>query len=115
VAGHPWEVGQLGDAVNQFGNFVAKLAAQIIQRYAGVFDGVVQKAGGDDGRGQVHLAEHFGDGKAMIDVRLAGGASLPGVGALGQVVGAVNEQAILRAEGWGKEIAKFVEFHCPKV
>ena len=66
----------LGDAFDDVGHLVAEAGFNLLAGGGGVFDGVVQKAGGDGGRVHLHLRQHLGHFKRMDDVGLAGGAHL---------------------------------------
>ena len=66
----------LGDAFDDVGDLVAEVGLDLLAGGGGVFDGVVQEAGGDGGRVHLHFGQNFGDFKRMNDVRLAGGAHL---------------------------------------
>ena len=66
----------LGDALNDVGDLVAKSFFDLFVGRGCVFDGVMQQCGGD-GRGiELHLGQDFGNLKGMNDVWLAGGALL---------------------------------------
>ena len=66
----------LGDALDDVRHLVAKAGLDLLAGGWGVFDGIVQQAGGDGGGVQLHLGENFGDFKRVDDVGLAGGARL---------------------------------------
>ena len=66
----------LGDAFDDVGDLVAEVGFDLLAGGGGVFDGIVEQAGGDGGRVHLHFGQNFGDFKGMNDVGLAGGAHL---------------------------------------
>ena len=86
AAGYARQMGQLGDAIDQAGNFLAKLTPDILQGDLGVFDRIVEQAGGDDGWGNFQLGQNGGHGDAVGDVWFAAGPLLPGVGCFREMV-----------------------------
>ena len=90
---------QLGDAVDEVADLVAEVRGQLLQRVAGVLDGVVQQGG--DQRGGVHaeFGEDVRDRQRVGDVRVAGAAHLVGVPLLGHLVGPLQQRQVgLREE-----------------
>ena len=85
---------ELGDAVDEVGDLVAELVGQLLERVAGVFDGVVQQRRDQRGRVHAQFGEDVRDGERMRDVRVAGLAELAGVPLLGDVVGALQQREI---------------------
>ena len=81
----------LGDAFDDVRHLVAKFGVDVLAGSGRVFDGVVQQAGGDGGRVQLHLGQNFRNFKGMNDVRLAGGAHLPGMVLDAKFPGFANE------------------------
>ncbi len=67
----------LGDAFDDVGDLVAKVGFDLLAGGGSIFDRIVEQAGGDGGRVQLHLRQNFSDFKGMDDVGLAGGAHLP--------------------------------------
>ena len=67
----------LGDALDDVRHLVAEVGRNLLVGGRRVFDRVVQQAGGDGGRVQLHLGQHLGHFERMNDVGLAGGAHLP--------------------------------------
>ena len=65
-----------GDALDDVGDLVAKGGFDLLVGGGGVFDGIVEEAGGDGGGVHLHFGEDFSDLKGMDDVGLAGGAHL---------------------------------------
>ena len=94
LAGGEGELADLGDAVDELGDLAPELALQVRLGGAGVLEDVVQEAGGH--RGDVHLEvdEEAGHFEGMGQVRLAGGALLALVGALGVAVGALQHDQV---------------------
>ncbi len=70
------DLADLGDALDDVRDLLAELGLDLVDGDRGVFDGVVQQAGGD-GRGiELHLGQNGGDLQGMRQVRLAGLARL---------------------------------------
>jgi hypothetical protein len=65
-----------GDALDDVGDLLAEFGDDVFGGDRGVFDGVVEEAGGDGGGVELHLGEDEGDLQRMEDVGLAGGAEL---------------------------------------
>jgi hypothetical protein len=65
-----------GDALDDVGDLLAEFGDDVFGGDGGVFDGVVEEAGGDGGGVELHLGEDEGDLQRMEDVGLAGGAEL---------------------------------------
>ena len=84
------QLADLGHAVDQLGDLLAELAAEILLGGLGVLEDVVQQAGRH--RGDVHLEadEQVGDLERVGEVRLAGGAVLTLVRGLREAVGALQ-------------------------
>lgn len=77
---------QLGDAVDEVGDLLAELLADLLEGHLGVLDRVVEEGGGQ-GRGlRAEFGEDEGDGERVGDVRLAALAELAPVGRLRQFV-----------------------------
>ena len=68
---------QLGDALDDVGHLLAETLFDLVGGDVGVFDGVVQEAGGDGGGIHLQLREHQGDLERMHDVGFAGRPLLP--------------------------------------
>lgn len=81
---------QLGDAVDEQGDHVAEVTAQVLQAVLGVLDGVVQQARHQRGRVHAQLGEDGGDRERVRDVRVAALALLAAVPAFGNLVGALD-------------------------
>ena len=67
---------ELGDAFDDVRDLLAELAGDLLRGDVGVFDGVVQQAGGDGGGVHLQVGEDLSDFERMDDVGLAGGAAL---------------------------------------
>ena len=87
-AGGEINFADLGDAFDEVRDLLAELLAHVDDGHRGVFDGIVQQAGGDGIGVHLHVREDHGDFERMDNVRLAGGAGLAGVILQGEVVGA---------------------------
>ena len=72
-----WHFTDLGDAIDDVGDFVAELVAQVVERDERVFDDIVDEAGGDRSRVEVQVGEDLGDFDAVRDVLFARRALLP--------------------------------------
>ena len=68
---------QLGDALDDVGHLLAEALLDLAGGDVGVFDGVVQEAGGDGGGIHLQLREHQGYLERMHDVGFAGSPLLP--------------------------------------
>ena len=90
-AGGEVDFADLGDAFDDVGDLLAEFLADFDDRDRGVFDRIVQQAGGDGDRIHLHVGEDVGDFERMHQVGLAGGAGLAGVMLLGIVVGFFDE------------------------
>jgi hypothetical protein len=66
-----------GDALHNVGHLVAKFGRNLLIGGRGVFHRIVQQAGGNRRRVQLHLRQDLGHLQRMNDVRLARGAHLP--------------------------------------
>ena len=67
---------ELGDAFDDVRDLLAEALGDLAGGDVGVFDGVVQQAGGDGGGVHLELGEDLRDFQWMADVGLAGGAAL---------------------------------------
>ena len=84
----------LGDAVDQGGDFVAEELAHLVERGHRVFDHVVQQAGNDRGQVELELGDDERDVERMGDVRLARLALLLGVHPRRVLVGAADQLSV---------------------
>ncbi len=85
----------LGNAFDDMGNLLAKFLADIDDCDGGVFNGIVEKAGGDGDRVHLHFGENQGDFEGMDQVGFAGGPALSGVVFLGKLVGLANKFEVI--------------------
>ena len=88
---HP---GQLGDAVDQRGDFVAELLAHLLQRRAGVLDRVVEQRRAERLGVEPHPGADLGDAYGVGDELVAGVALLVPVARAGEVEGALHLGAV---------------------
>ncbi len=97
-AGGEIDLADLGDAFDDVSDLLAEFFANVDDGDRGVFDGVVEKSGGDGDRVHFHFGENEGDFERMNQVRLAGGASLAFMVFQGIVVGFLDDgEIVLRA------------------
>ena len=82
---------QLGDAVDERGDVLAEIAAQLGQRVGGVLDRVVQQRGADGLGVHAELGEDGRHRERMGDVRVAAAPLLVPVPVGGRVVGPLDE------------------------
>ena len=85
----------LGDAFDDVRDLLAEFLADVDDGDRGVFDGIVQQAGGDGDRVHLHLGQNQRDFQRMNQVGLAGGAALAGMVFLGKLVGLADEFQIV--------------------
>ena len=85
----------LGDAFDDVGHLLAEFLADVDDGDGGIFDGVVQQAGGDGDRVHLHFSQHQRDFQRMDEIRLARGAGLAVVMLQGVVVGFVDDVEIV--------------------
>ena len=85
----------LGDAFDDVRDLLTKFFADIDDGDRGVFDRVVQQAGGDRDRVHFHLGEHLRHFEWVNQVRLTRGAGLAFVMLQGVVVGFLNDGEIV--------------------
>ena len=69
----------LGHALDDMRHLVAEVGGDLLVGGRRVLDRIVQQAGGDGRRVELHLRQHFGHFQRMDDVRLARGAHLAGM------------------------------------
>ena len=90
---------QLGHAVDQRGDLLAELRAQVGQRVAGVLHGVVQEGGGQGRPGHAQVGQDLGHRQRVGDVGLTRAALLLPVQLLGRHVGLDDHPGVaLRVE-----------------
>ncbi len=81
----------LSDALDDVGDLLAEALGDVLGGDRGVFDGVVEEAGGDGGGVELHLRKDEGDLKRVKDVGLAGGAELAFVMFEAELPGLAND------------------------
>jgi hypothetical protein len=84
-----------GHAFDDVGDLLAEFLADFDGGDGGVFDGIVQKAGGYGNGVHFHVGENVADFEGMHEVGLAGGAGLSGVVLLREFVGFLYEVEIV--------------------
>ena len=89
------DLADLGDALDDVRHLVAEFLFDFLDRHRGVFDQVVQQAGGDGDGVQLHLRQHAGHFQRVHQVGLAGSPGLSGVISQGEVVGLLDEIEIV--------------------
>ena len=67
---------ELGDAVDEHGDFIAKLRTDGFEGNRGVFGNIMQESGGDGAGLHANLREDFANGQGVLDVVLSGFAFL---------------------------------------
>src|ERR1019366_5331839 len=85
------DLADLGDALDDVGNLFAEFLADFNGGDRGVFDRVVEQAGGDGNGIHLHVGENVADFERVHQVGLAGGAGLSGVVLLGEFVGFLDQ------------------------
>jgi hypothetical protein len=96
LGSHDIETADLGDALDEAGDFVAKAFLETGKGKFGVFDDVVKECGGERGGVKTHVGEDVGDFEKMSDVRIAGTAELVAVAFSGDVESAADQPGIIR-------------------
>ena len=91
LAGLEGGPGQLRDALDQLGDLVAELGADLVELGLGVLDDVVQEGGGERLLVEMELGADLRDRPRMVDERLAGAAGLAFVRGRGEVERAREE------------------------
>jgi hypothetical protein len=94
LGGRKLQVGQLGDAVDQFGDLGAEQPRDLAIGRLGVLDGVVQKRRGDGGVIQPHLGQDGRHRHRMGEIRLARMARLAAMHLLGVGIGPAQQIGI---------------------
>jgi hypothetical protein len=90
VAGNPREVREFRDSIDQGCYLVPKITLDLGELYIRVFHRVVQQAGRKNLRRNTQVRKDLGNGKTMIDVRLAGDPGLTPVSLFRHGIGAPN-------------------------
>ena len=86
---------ELGDAFDDVRDLLAEALGDIAGGDVGVFDGIVQQAGGDGGGVHLELGEDLADFERMADVGLARGAALAFVFLDGERPGRADEVEVV--------------------
>ena len=94
-AGGEIDGADFGDSLDDMRDLFAKFLADINDGHRGIFNGVMQQAGGDGDGVHLHLGQNQRDFEGMNQVGLAGGAALSGVVFLGKLVGFADEFEIV--------------------
>ena len=82
--------GELADAVDDLGDFLAEDALELTLRGARVLEHVVQQGGRHGAMVHAHLGQDLGDGEGVGDVLVPGAAHLAFVGGACELVGALD-------------------------
>ena len=91
-------LGQLADAIDQFGHGFTELRLQRFLGNTGVFDHVMQHRGHQTLMVHVHVGKNIGHGKRMRDIRLTAAAALAVVGLFGVEVRSADQVDLVLAE-----------------
>ena len=89
------DLADLGDALDDVRDLLAKFLADVDDGDRGVFDGIVQQAGGDGDRVHLHLGQNQRHFERMHQIRLARGAGLAFMMLEGVVVGFLDDGEIV--------------------
>ena len=89
------DLADLGDAFDDVRDLLAEFLADVDDGDRGVFDGIVQQAGGNGDRIHLHLGQNQRHFKGMHQVRLTRGAGLAGMHLQGIVVGFLDDFQIV--------------------
>ena len=91
-----FDLGQLGNAVDEQCDFGAEFLLDLGHRDGGVLGYIVHEGGGDALAVHAQLDENPRHRKRMADIRLAAAAALFAVGFFGQCIGAVDHIEVIR-------------------
>ena len=89
------DLGDFGDAVDQFRHLLAEFRRQLFLGDAGILDHIVQHGRHQRGVVHVHIGENVGHRQRMRDVWVPGPSILALVGGLGEIVGAHHRGDLL--------------------
>ena len=92
-----FDLGQLGDAVHQQGNFIAEFLTDLGNAHRGVLRHIVHQGGGNALAVHTQLHQDLRDAQRVADIRLAAAAALVAVRLGCQRVGAVDHIEIISA------------------
>ena len=99
------ELADFCQTVNEVGDLGAEVFFDVLDRRLGIFNGVVQQAGGDTDRVELEFGEDVGDFERVDQIRFARLANLAAVLAGREQVGAA-QQVLIRA---GMVLANFFD------
>ena len=85
----------LGHALDDVRDLLPELLGDVFGSNRGIFDGIVQQAGRDRGRVQLHLRQNLGYLEGMQDIRLPGGPELPAVVLYAELPGSANDADVV--------------------
>ncbi len=94
-SGREINLADLGDALDDVGNLFAEFLADFNGGDRGVFDRVVEQAGGDGNGIHFHVGENVADFERMHQVGLARGPGLSRVVLLGEFVGSLDQVEVV--------------------
>ncbi len=94
-----------GDAIDDVGDLIAEAGGDFLAGDGGVFDGVVEEAGGDGSGVKLHFGQDFSDFEGMDDVGLARSTLLSGMMLDAEFPGLADERDIF-AGPVGLHVAK---------
>ncbi len=85
------QIGQLGHAIDQFGNFMAEFLFDLGIGCLGILDRVVQQGGDDGGVVQPLFGQNGGNGNRMREIGFARLAHLPVMHRKAIIIGLANQ------------------------
>jgi hypothetical protein len=88
------DLAELGHPLDQLGDMLVELAADLVDGDVAVLHGVVKERRRQGLGVEAQPAEQGGHRQRVLHVGFPGEAELPGVGALGDIVGAPQQSAI---------------------
>ncbi len=94
-AGGEVDLADLGDAFDDVRHLLTEFLPDFYGGDRGVFDRVVQQAGGDRNRVHLHVREHVRDFQRMNQVGFARSPRLPGMMFLGELVGLLDQVEVV--------------------
>ena len=89
--GEQFELGELGDAVDKAGDFLAEILLDVVIGDVGVFDRVVQQRRRDRGHVELELGQDAGDFQRMGEIGIARSPELLAMGLHGKDIGLVED------------------------
>ena len=104
---------QLGDAIDQIGDFIAELCTDRIEGDSfAVLDRIVQQAGSNGRRVDHQLGEDGGDNTGMSEIRLTGFAELAGMGIGCKLPGLFHKQIAVAGMVFLDTVEHLIQGHC---